>query len=243
MAIEYVNDEVPEELTESTGFVFPGEVVELGFVKTPAFKIASAERGNYKVQPRMFVYGIEPLSYEIDRNPESWQYEQQENLRRGWYNHLDKNGSPISAKSPFGVVKAAFKGLGYEIRNLSDCEAIVGHKFKFRATPIKFAGEDSKEITVDVPIEELSANYKWEGVKTVRRYFYDDAPAVSEQQESVDADKLKTVLNGKSQSEFIMALAGAGLNAYIDEAANGEALIKRMQRLGMQVVDGKLVTT
>lgn len=233
----YENDELPENQPASSGFKFPGVVQDLGFTPTPEFK----KTGPFPVKhQRMFVFGIDPLSFSYDRNPTDWRFEQQGNIRRFWMNYLNDKGEPINANSPFGFVKAAFQTLGYPIRNAADCEALRGRKFIFEAQEHKFGG---KPISFDVPVQELPADYTWTGTKKDPiRQGYDSAPTVSADEEAADVEKLRAALEGKSQNEFIMAISAAGLGKYIHEASAGDTLVTRMKRHGMDVVDGRLVT-
>lgn len=237
MPIQYVDEQVPETQPERA-FQFPGELIEFGFTETPKFK----REGPFPVkQARMFVYGINPLSFGYDRNPEGWQYEQQENHRRTFMNYLDKNGNPINANSPYGIVKAAFAKLGYPFKTTADAQKLIGKKFLFEVQEISF-GPDSKPVPVDVPISELPTDYTWTGKHNVTRIGYDSAPTVDAEQEAADVEALRTALEGKAENEFILALAKAGLGAYMTEASAGQPLINRMKRHGMDLVDGRLVT-
>ena len=239
MSINYATPdiEVPENQPTGSGFTYPGQIVDFGFVETPEFK----KTGPYPVKhSTMFVFGIQPLSFEYDRNPDGWLYEQQENLRRRWDNYLSDKGDPISANSPFGIYKAAFQTLGYQIRNAADCEVLRGKKFMFREEEHKF-GE--RQIRIDVPVSELPDDYEWTGgTKRVIRQGYDSPPTVSAEDEAEDVEKLRAALEGKAPNEFILAVSTAGLGKYVHEASAGQPLVDRMKRFGMDVVDGKLVT-
>ena len=238
-----VQDNIPDELPEGgQGFTGAYRVVKMGFFQTPGFKQAAAQSRGENPQDRMFMMALEPLDFSFDTDPTSWIYEQQGNLAVTWAKYRDKNGRDINPNSPFGDIKKFFRDLGYKIRTQEDCKTIEGKVFRFLTSSKSYAGEGSKAVWTDKPIEELH-DYIYTGPlpKPIRKRGYaagteSAATRIDPVQEQVDAQKLVAALEGKGRKQFLTALVAAGFDdPYIGEAAanDGEALIQRMTRYGM----------
>jgi hypothetical protein len=241
--VNYTNEDIPDELG---GFSYIGRLIAIGFANTPQSKVdAAASRGDVAPQ-RMFVLGWEPLDIEYDTNKESFLWEQQGNNRVNWVKYLDKTGKIISANSPFGDIKDAFRKLGYQLRNEADCAALRGKVFRVLAAHKKYIPTADKETYTDIPTEEMPAGYTFEGDRRVFKRGYEGAESAATRvdplKEREDTQKLVEVLDGKAPHEFILSILKAGLNSpYLDEAVDdGTALISRMTKVGMQFNNGVL---
>ena len=234
----YSSEVVPDELPEGGVFTYTGEIVSIGFAPTPKWKVEALTKANAAVPEKMFVMIVNPLSVGYDTDKTSWLWEREGNYRVEWVKFLDVKGRIIGPNSPFGVIKEGFRALNYLIRNEEDCKVLRGKKFVFESRPRRYVEDPTaKPVLTDVPVEELPADYKYTGE---RRIFtrpnepQSGATRVDPQANREATEKLVEALEGKAKNQFILAVAQVGLSSpYIDEAADGEALIERMKRAGM----------
>ena len=248
-APQFVDDEVPAELAESS-FTFAAEVVAIGFAMPPQSKLDSAARGGFTAPTRLFVQEIRPLDHDIDTNKESFIFDNEGNNYRDWLRYLDKNGQTITSKSPFGDVKAAYKKLGIDLLTSQQMQRdVVGKKFRFQSVGKKYFDDQAKPTWFNIPVAQLEDNYEFTGKKWLKKRGYEGQETAANKLDSAIDEEATAVLipalEGKTPSEFVMAVATAGYGQkgpfMLWAAQNGgQALVEWAARKGLTVENGRL---